>query len=106
VSGLADALLPLTTTPLLILSIVPALMTYKAWYRAQYVTAGRTTVLAQGVIAYTVGLFLCVLLGSTLLPIVGVTVAALALTIAQSLENGYLLARRPHSRRLMSPSLE
>ena len=94
VSGLGETLQPLTTVPVLILSIVPALMTYKAWYRARYVTADRTTVLAQGVIVYTAALFLCILLGSALLPIVGVTVAALALTIAQSLENGYLVARR------------
>jgi hypothetical protein len=98
VSGLDESLLPLTTVPALILSIAPALMTYKAWYRARYVTAGRTTTLAKGVIVYTVVLFLCIFAGSTLLPIVGVTVAALALVIAQGLENGYLLRRRPVGR--------
>ena len=95
VSGLSESLLPLTRTPLLILSIVPALMTYKAWYRARYVTANRTSTLAQGVIAYTIAMFFCIFAGPTLLPIVGVTVAALALTIAQGFENGYLLIRRP-----------
>ena len=95
VSGLSESLLPLTRTPLLILSIVPALMTYKAWYRARYVTANRTSTLAQGVIAYTIAMFFCIFAGSTLLPIIGVTVAALALTIAQGFENGYLLIRRP-----------
>jgi len=97
VSGLGEPLLPLTTVPVLILSLVPALMTYKAWYRARYVTANRTTVLAQGVIAYSVALFLCILAGS-LLPMVGVTVAALALTISQGIENGYLLVRQPGGR--------
>jgi progressive ankylosis protein len=99
VSGLGESLLPLTTVPVLILSVVPALLTYKAWYRALYVTAGRTTVLAQGVIAYTVGLTGLVILGPALLPFVGVVVAALALAISQSLENGYLIARQPRSSR-------
>ncbi len=95
VSGLGEPLLALTRTPLLILSVVPALTTYKAWYGARYVTADRTTILAQGVIAYTIALFFCIFAGPTLFPIVGVTVAALALTIAQGFENGYLLIRRP-----------
>ena len=93
VSGLGENLLPLTTIPVLILSIVPAMMTFKAWYRARYVSSGRTTVLAQGVVTYTVALFLCVFFGSGALPLVGVTVAAIALTIAQGVENGYLVAR-------------
>ncbi len=95
ISGLGESLLPLTTGPVLILSVVPALITYKMWYRARYLTANRTTVLAQGVAVYTVALFLGIFAGSTFLPIVGVTVAALALVIAQGLENGYLLIRRP-----------
>lgn len=95
VGGLGDSLLLLTGGPLLILSIVPALMTYKMWYRARYLTANRTAVLARGVIVYTVALFVCIFAGSALLPIVGVTVAALSLVTAQAIENGYLFIRRP-----------
>lgn len=97
VSGLAPPLLSLTTVPLLLLSIVPGLTAYKAWYRAQYVAVDRTSVLARGVVIYTVILVVSVFAGSGLLPLVGVTVAALSLAIAQAAENGYLMARLPHS---------
>lgn len=95
VSGLGESLLPLTPVPLLIMSIIPLLVTYKAWYRARYVASGRTNVLAQAVVAYTVVLFAAVLAGSSLLPLVAVTVAAIALAVAQAMENGYLLLRLP-----------
>jgi len=95
VSGLPPALLDLTRTPVLILAIVPALVTYKAWYRANYVGEGRTGVLAQGVAIYTVALFLLVFAGSSFVGVAGAITAALAMAISMSLENGYLLARRP-----------
>ena len=95
VSGLSESLLGLTTVPVIILSLLPALLTYKAWYRARYVVAGQTPVLAKGVVAYTLALFLGVILGSSYLPLVGVTVAAIATTVAQSIENGYLLVKLP-----------
>ena len=80
--------------PLLILSLVPALITYKAWYRARCIMANRTTILAQGVIVYTVVLFLNAFAGSAFLQIAGATVAALALTVAQGVEIGFLFAKR------------
>lgn len=95
VSGLSERLLPLTRAPVLILAVVPALAAMKAWYRAQYVSSRRTPVLAQSVILYTIVLFTVLWSGSAFLPIVGTVLASLALAIAQSTENVYLLARRP-----------
>jgi hypothetical protein len=95
VSGLEPGLFRLTGTPVLILCIVPALVAYKAWYRALYVSSGRTTVLTQGVTVYTVVLFTLIFLGATWLNIAGATLAAGAMTVAQTLENAYLLSRRP-----------
>lgn len=94
VSGLSESLLPLVRVPVLILSIIPGLLAYKAWFRAQFVTSARTVILAQGVVLYTISLFVAVLVGSSTLPLVGVTVATIALVLAQLLENGYLLFRR------------
>ena len=97
VSGLTPALLELTTTPLLIRAIVPALVTYKAWYRANYVGSGRTRVLAEGVVVYTLALFVLVYAGSSFVPLAGAITAAAALTLSQAAENTYLLARHPGS---------
>lgn len=97
VSGLSPALLDLTRTPVLILAIVPALVTYKAWYRANYVGAGKTGVLAEGVVIYTIALFLLIFAGSSLVAVAGAVTAAIAMAVSMSLENGYLLARRPRN---------
>ena len=94
VSGLSDELLALTGAPLLILAVAPAIVTYKAWFRARYVSSGRTRVLAEGVVIYTVVLFALVFVGSTL-PLAGVTAAAGAMVLALSAEIAYLIARRP-----------
>ncbi len=99
VSGLSPALLELTRTPVLILAIVPALVTYKAWYRANYVGEGRTSILAEGVAIYTVALFLLVFAGSSFVGVAGAITAALAMAISMALENGYLLLRRPRAGR-------
>jgi hypothetical protein len=96
VSGLQPSLLELTGLPLLVLSVVPALVTYKAWYRAHYVGSNRTRVLAEGVVVYTIALFILVFSGSSLIPVAGVITAAGAMALSQGFENGYLLARRPH----------
>ncbi|MFW5688045.1 MAG: hypothetical protein ACOC1U_00615 [Spirochaetota bacterium] len=95
VSGLSPQLLELTGTPLLILAVVPALVTYKAWYRAQYVGNARTRVLAEGVVVYTIALFVLVFSGSSIAPVAGAVTAAAAMTLSQAAENGYLLVRRP-----------
>ena len=97
-SGLTPPLLELTRTPLLILAVVPALVTYKAWYRANYVGSARTRVLAEGVVVYTLALFVLVFAGSSLVPLAGAITAAAALTLSQGAENSYLLARRPGGR--------
>lgn len=94
ISGLEQGLVPLTRLPVVILAIVPALAAMKAWYRAQYVAARRTPVLAQSVVLYTIVLFAVLWSGSSLVPIVGTVLASAALAIAQAAENGYLLARR------------
>jgi len=94
VSGLSEPLRALTRTPTLILAVIPGLLTYKAWIRAQFVISGRTIVLTQAVIIYTGSLFAAVVLGAVYLPFIGVTIAALSLAIAQSFENGYLMLRR------------
>lgn len=95
VSGLSENLLSLTALPVILLSAVPALLTYKAWYRGRYVTSGRTHILAQGVVAYTIVLFASVFAGAWLLPVAGATVASVAYVLAQAAENGYLLGGRP-----------
>ncbi len=95
VSGLSDPLLELTRAPLLILSIAPAILTYKVWFRALYVGAGRTRVLAEGVVVYTVVMFVLVFVGSQTLPLPGVITAAASMVVALVVEIGYLLARRP-----------
>lgn len=102
VSGLSPALLELAGVPLLILVIEPALLAYKAWYRAGYVLNGRTRVLAEGVVVNTVALFLLVFAGSMVTGLPGVTSAAIALALSQILENVYLLIRRPFSGRSQS----
>jgi progressive ankylosis protein len=98
VSGLSPQLLELTGVPLLILAIVPALVTYKAWYRAHYVGSGKTGILAEGVVVYTLGLFILVFAGSSLTAVAGVITAALAMTLSQGMENGYLLLRGRRAR--------
>ncbi len=98
VSGLSPRLLEMTRVPLLILALVPALVTYKAWYRAHYVGNGRTRVLAEGVVVYTIALFVLVFAGSSFIPLAGATTAAAALMLSQGSENAYLLARRPIAR--------
>jgi len=95
VSGLSPRLMELTNLPLLILSLVPALVTYKTWYRAHYVNNGRTRVLAEGVVVYTVALFVLVFVGSSFVPLAGAVTAAAAMTLSQAAENGYLMLRRP-----------
>ena len=97
VSGLSPQLLELTGVPLLILALVPALVTYKAWYRAQYVGNARTRVLAEGVVVYTVALFLLVFTGSSFVPLAGAITAAAAMMLSQGVENGYLLMRGPQA---------
>jgi progressive ankylosis protein len=94
VSGLSDELLALTGAPLLILAIAPAIVTYKAWFRARYVSSGRTRVLAEGVVIYTVVLFVLVYAGSAL-PVPGVVAAAGAMVLSLTAEIAYLIARRP-----------
>ena len=98
VSGLGPRLLEMTRAPLLILALVPALVTYKTWYRAHYVGSGRTRVLAEGVVVYTIALFVLVFAGSSFIPLAGATTAAAALMLSQGSENAYLLARRPIAR--------
>lgn len=98
VSGLTPELLDLTRAPVLILAVVPALVTYKAWYRANYVGAGRTGILAEGVVIYTLALFVLIFTGSSFVGVAGAVTAALAMTIAMALENTYLLVRRPRDR--------
>lgn len=95
VGGLSESLLSITRTPLLILALVPGLLTYKAWFRARYVAADRTAVLARATVAYTVALFASAFLGSSFLPIAGVVVAAITLSLAQAVEDGFLILRAP-----------
>jgi hypothetical protein len=93
VSNLDPSLLPLVRTPLLVVAVIPALMTYKSWVRARNVVAGRTRVLAQAILVYTGTLVLCVVFGSSYLPVSGVLVAALSVTLAQTGEVGFLVGR-------------
>ena len=95
VSGLSSELSRLAARPVLLLCVVPALVTYRSWYRALYVSSSRTAVLTQGVLVYTVVLFAVVFAGSSWLSVAGATLAAGAMAIAQAAENGYLLLRRP-----------
>lgn len=97
VSGLTPDLFEMTRVPLLLLSLVPLLITFKAWYRAQYVETGRTAVLAQGVVIYTAVLFVGMFAGASLFTFAGATIAAGALAISQVVENGYLIARKPRA---------
>ncbi len=98
ISGLSDELLALTPVPLLILFLTPALVTYKAWYRAAFVRSGRTNALAWGVVVNTVTLFVFVLIGSSLAGVPGAVSASAAMLLSQLFENGYLLLRRPFGR--------
>jgi hypothetical protein len=100
VSGLTPDLLELVPIPLLILTLVPALVTLKSWSRSRYVHAGRTRVLAEGSVIYTVALFGLVFAGAAWLAIPGAITAAAALTLSQGIENGYLLARGPNRERV------
>ena len=95
ISGLSDELLALTPVPLLILFTTPALVTYKAWYRAAFVRSGRTNALAWGVGVNTVTLFVAVLIGSSIAGVPGAVSASFAMLVSQVFENGYLLLKRP-----------
>ncbi|TVQ18788.1 MAG: hypothetical protein EA382_17335 [Spirochaetaceae bacterium] len=95
VGGLPPRLLELTDVPLYVLAVGPALVTIKAWARARYVGNGRTRVLAEASIVYTVVLFTAVFIGATLVSLAGAVAAALALIVGQTAESGYLLARNP-----------
>ncbi|TFH03685.1 MAG: hypothetical protein E4H09_04820 [Spirochaetales bacterium] len=105
VSGLDAELLPLTRTPLIILTLVPGFVTYKAWYRALFVGSARTGVLAQGIVVYTLVLFVVMVAGTTLSALAGATVAAAAMTVAQALENGYLVMKKP-AQKWLTPARE
>ena len=95
VGGLPPRLLELTDVPLYVLAVGPALVTVKAWARARYVGNGRTRVLAEASIVYTVVLFTAVFIGSALVSLAGAVAAALALIVGQTAESAYLLARNP-----------
>ncbi len=99
VSGLTPDLLELVPLPLLVLTLVPALVTLKSWSRSRYVHGGRTRVLAEGSVIYTIALFGLVFAGAAWLSIPGAITAAAALTLSQGVENGYLLARGPNRER-------
>jgi hypothetical protein len=99
VAGLTPELRQFTTTPVIILSAMPALVTIKSWLRGQYVSSKRTGVLAQAVVVYTVFLLAMLMLGPRIVAWPGVILAAGCLTAGQLTENVYLRVRGPHRQR-------
>lgn len=96
VSGLSDALLPFTRVPVLILTVVPAMLTLKSWLRGRYVHHKRTGVMAYAVAVYTVFLAVGVSAGAAFLAVPGAVLAAVCMSAAQLVENGYLVLANPN----------
>jgi hypothetical protein len=95
VSGLTADLLALVPMPLLLLSLVPALVALRSFSRARYVAGSRTRVLTLGGVVFTIVLFSIVFVGPFVVSVNGAILAALAMVIANAVENGYLLLRNP-----------
>ena len=95
VNGLSDDLFSMVRIPVLILAAMPALITLKSWMRAQYVRNRRTAVLTQGIALYAVALLLFVLVSPRFFAVSGVLMVSIGFVLAQALENGFLLLRKP-----------
>ena len=76
--GLQAALLPYTTTALLLVAPVPFLMTLKSWYRGVLINAEKTDVLALAVALNAVAILLLVLTLPRVTSLLGTTIAATA----------------------------
>ncbi len=90
VAGLSPGLVPFTQTPTILLSLVPLLFTLKSWFRAKHIHSKETMAIGKAVVLYSGVLFLAVVAGARLLPVPGAITAAIALTIAVTVEITYL----------------
>ena len=93
VAGLSPDLVALTKTPMIVLAVIPALMTFISWYRGVLIVRKRTVHVIRGAIIYLSGLSISLFLGVTVLPISGVLMAAIAWPVGLAAESLYLRSR-------------
>ena len=93
VAGLSPDLVALTKTPMIVLAVIPALITFVSWYRGVLIVRKRTVHVIRGAVIYLSGLSISLFLGVTVLPISGVLMAAIAWPVGLAAELLYLRSR-------------
>jgi hypothetical protein len=92
VAGLSDDLLPFTTVPAVIVTLVPVFSAFISWYRGLLIYRGETAKIAQAVGVNTGSLFLLLTFVPKLVEINGAVLAAGAFSLSLLFEVGYLFA--------------
>jgi len=90
ISGLSENLLGHIRSPLMVLSLIPALTVIIAWFRGILVSRQHTTAISLAVLVNAVVLITAMLLLPHMLHEPGVVIVALALILALSAESGFL----------------
>jgi hypothetical protein len=90
ISGLSDTLLGNIRSPLMVLSLIPALTVFIAWFRGILVSRQHTTAISLAVVVNATVLITAMLLLPHMLHQPGVVIVAMALILALSAESGFL----------------
>ena len=90
ISGLSENLLGHIRSPLMVLSLIPALTVIIAWFRGILVSRQHTTAISLAVLVNATVLIMAMLFLPHMLHQPGVVIVALALILALSAESGFL----------------
>ena len=90
ISGLSESLLGYIRSPLMILSLIPALTVLIAWFRGILVSRQHTSAITLAVLVNATVLILTMLLLPRILHLSGVVIVSMALILSLSAESGFL----------------
>ena len=93
VSGLSPELETLTKLPMIVLTVVPALVTFISWYRGVLIVRKETVHVIRGALIYLSALSLTLFIGVSTLPVSGVLMAAIAWPAGLAAEALFLRSR-------------